>query len=219
MPKKIIAAWHKTGSSTAGKLAKFLDLKKVDYFDPSRSKKRASADLVIWIRHPWEIITSAMLYHSAGIESHWLNKKPRDGSFRNGEHFPYPDIVNNLSYIEELQSRKSMEDKLIFEMSQCSYVVLMKIYRTLKKHPKSFVWKLEEAHETDAELKIKKMLRFLKKPLNLKSQALKIVQTVNNPTSNYIGSPKWPKFFTQKVIKKFFEIYPQDFFDIFPYDV
>ena len=71
----IIGSWHKTGSSTSRKLALNINYKYDQYFDYKIYKFMRINKIILFIRHPFEIIKSAVNYH-LNCNELWLKEKP-----------------------------------------------------------------------------------------------------------------------------------------------
>jgi len=90
-------------------------------------------------RHPYEIIMSGVRYHELGLEP-WLHVKKKE--------------LNNKSYFDILKNKKTIEEKILFEIEYISSKKINKICFDIKNINNNFWIKIEDLYKKKSQEEI-----------------------------------------------------------------
>jgi uncharacterized protein YabN with tetrapyrrole methylase and pyrophosphatase domain len=90
-------------------------------------------------RHPYEIIMSGVRYHELGLEP-WLHVKKKE--------------LNNKSYFDILKNKKTIEEKILFEIEYISSKKINKICFDIKNINNNFWIKIEDLYSKNSQEEI-----------------------------------------------------------------
>ena len=193
MPREVLACWHKGASSTAVSVAKALGIGKDRNYNPGKFLNVK----IIWLRHPFTIISSAVNYHLTSKEP-WLSSRPGQKKFKK-IHFPNP---KGRTYREELKSRSKLE-QYKFEMEHCSGVVIRNMVSTVRKYPNAIKWRVEDSGNNK---KVGRAVRMMKRQCNSRvnpRRVKKLMRTRKNQGRTNDSS------LPNKAIEYFYELFPE----------
>lgn len=216
-PQIIIASYHKTGTLLFYKI--FEEYKKyndkfnfqfVDHFNEVEDITVLKSKCIVIIRHPYEIIMSAMRWHQVATakQEPWLYE-------------PYNQLY---SYYEYINSLKTIDEKILFEMDNSSGKNINKMYENVKNRTTVLFIKLEDLwNRIDMIDVCKKIKVYLEYDIHMDKlvKAFESSLSFNHGIGNHRTNPKnchtYIEFLKDIHYQKIKKTFPSDLLEVLGY--
>jgi hypothetical protein len=229
-------AYHKTGSQLLNKILKTLNINIFSVwrncFNHTPDKILHNNKCIVFIRHPYEIICSAVRYHCKTSES-WVhfnyifkemiyccnknNNMP--GTSNKTWRFSPKDKITYQNKIKSL----SNDDKILFEMNNCAFWTINAIYNDIKNrnfNNNIYVMRLEDITDIN---KLPKICQEIEHHINGAISYKVLYDAFSANIKNKINSTKktndlsYLKMFKKEHYDEFDRIFPKDLFEVMGY--
>jgi hypothetical protein len=222
---------HKTGFSISKKIAEIIGNVEIRTFIRFWDDCDPENKYIVFIRHPYEIITSGYRYHKICKEDwvienknmFWwwiINHFTEESIEKNKNIIEFANFSRNRSYQEILKSLNE-EDGIEYEMNNVGYMTVMGLYEYPHYNKKNVMVVKMEDLKNDIFNTTGKMLDFLRININIDSlKKIKDLDLNNMDTKKLEKDPHitnkenldfvYKKIWTDKLYKKAEIIFPGD---------